>query len=491
MGSFSIPWKCLDFDTIPPKTTINQPKPSKTFAQALSNICDIPESQFPQAVLKGDELAIQIPEFEYEAGMADCKHNLHGRVIWPKGSSPLTAAALKAKLSMIWKDFSKWGITSIGRGFFEFSFTSLEDVRRVRSHASWNLNPGMLKLFAWSKDFNPRYQHNTSAQVWVKIYGLSQEYWRKNILFSIVSGIGSPICTDSVTAKPLIERTFGHYARVLVEIDLTQALRYKILVERKGYAFYVDLEYENVPEYCTYCRTIGHHVDFCKKCYPEPEKEQRKHTKEPKKIFVQVRDGRVEQNITKENPNVEKETTNFEENNEEDIRSNEKEATTVLIDKGKAIAVDSSPADLLKDQDIALEAELIVALQAKPSRYQELNNIDSDSSQGSFVDATQFKSNSDQSEDEEDNAVPTPERVQKDMAFLSASWANMAENVAEEDRLYETSENNRQIVTQQQVDADGFQLQVSKSKKKTQRKLTQSSKKPYSTRSKVSPKPLK
>jgi len=196
MGNFSIPWKCLDFDPIPPKPIINQPKPPKTFAQALSNICDIPESQFPQAIVKGDELAVQIPEIEYEADMATSKHNLHGRVIWRKASSPLTAVALKAKLSLIWNDFAKWGTTSIGRGFFEFSFNSLEDVRRVRSYASWNLNPGMLKLFAWSKDFNPIYQHNSSAQVWVKIYGLSQDYWRKNILFSIVSGIGSPICTD-------------------------------------------------------------------------------------------------------------------------------------------------------------------------------------------------------------------------------------------------------------------------------------------------------
>jgi len=46
---------------------------------------------------------------------------------------------------------------------------------------------------------------------------------------------------------------------------------------------------------------------------------------------------------------------------------------------------------------------LIVDLQAEPSRYQKLINTDSDSSQGSFVDATQYKDNSDQSEDEENN----------------------------------------------------------------------------------------
>jgi hypothetical protein len=167
MTTFSIPWKCLDL-TIEPKTITNEPpKPQKTFAQALAptNLCDIPLSQFQQPVVKGDRLAIEIPEAAYEAGLEACKHNLHGRILWPKGSTPLSVVALKAKLALIWKDLSRWGVISLGKGYFEFTFSSLEDVRRVRFIPSWNLNPGILIFFAWSKDFNPRLQHNTSVQV--------------------------------------------------------------------------------------------------------------------------------------------------------------------------------------------------------------------------------------------------------------------------------------------------------------------------------------
>ncbi|MCI15936.1 pectin acetylesterase, partial [Trifolium medium] len=198
MQEFVIPWSCLD--EIPKQQIQNkiQPKPHKSFAQALTNVCDIPLSQFPQACVKGDELAIPIPEDEYLAGVDTCKHNLHGRMVWPKGATPLTVVALKEKLKPLWKDLARWGITSLGKGFYEFSFSSLEDVRRVRSVASWNLNPGYLKLFAWSGDFNPNLQKNTTAQVWVRLYGLSQEYWRPKILFAIVSSIGTPICTDAI-----------------------------------------------------------------------------------------------------------------------------------------------------------------------------------------------------------------------------------------------------------------------------------------------------
>jgi hypothetical protein len=180
-------------------------------------------------------------------------------------------------------------------------------------------------------------------------------------LFSIASGIGSPLCTDSVTAKPMLERTFGLYARVLVELDLTQALRHKLLVERKGFAFYVDIEYENVPDYCTHCRAIRHHIDFFKKWYPEgepgPNKEKlmpRKQARDNKQNFVQVRDGRVEQNKSKEVTNVETEVVNVGENDEEAQSKNK------VTDKGKSPEIALSPAAVLKEQDRLLEVKLNV-----------------------------------------------------------------------------------------------------------------------------------
>jgi len=73
---------------------------TKTFAQAVSNICNIPTSQLPKPVLKGDNFAIAISEEEYDAGMETCKHNLHARIIWPKGSTPLTVYALRNILAI-------------------------------------------------------------------------------------------------------------------------------------------------------------------------------------------------------------------------------------------------------------------------------------------------------------------------------------------------------------------------------------------------------
>ncbi|KEH27876.1 DUF4283 domain protein [Medicago truncatula] len=159
------------------------------------------------------------------SGMETCKHNLHARILWPKGSSPLTVYALRNKLAPLWKNLGKWGVTSLGKGYYEFCFSTLEDLKRVRSNASWNLNPGILKLFSLTKDFCPSLQTSTTAKVWVRIYSLAREYWRPKKLCTIANSVGTPICTDSASTKPMMERTFGHFARVLVDMDVTQELR--------------------------------------------------------------------------------------------------------------------------------------------------------------------------------------------------------------------------------------------------------------------------
>ncbi|CAI8596843.1 unnamed protein product [Vicia faba] len=119
----------------------------KSLSQALKGVCDIPTSQLPQPIIKGDKPSVTILEDEYKAGLDECKNNLYGRVIWPK--------------------VKNWGVQSLGKGYYEFTFSSIEDMQIVRASGSISSNLGSLKLFDWTRDFNPASQNNTFAQVWV------------------------------------------------------------------------------------------------------------------------------------------------------------------------------------------------------------------------------------------------------------------------------------------------------------------------------------
>jgi hypothetical protein len=75
MHAFSIPWPCLDASSSPQKQSnppSNNLKNQKSFAQALTNVCDIPASQLPQPCVKGDRLAISIPDEEYLISRFEC-----------------------------------------------------------------------------------------------------------------------------------------------------------------------------------------------------------------------------------------------------------------------------------------------------------------------------------------------------------------------------------------------------------------------------------
>jgi hypothetical protein len=88
---------------------------------------------------------------------------------------------------------------------------------------------------------------------------LPQEYWRKTMLFEIASGIGTPLSIDRATQSCL----FGHYARILVDVGLSDTLFESMIVERDGYAFPVIVEYERKPDFCSHCKMIGHSIQQC------------------------------------------------------------------------------------------------------------------------------------------------------------------------------------------------------------------------------------
>ncbi|KAF1872494.1 hypothetical protein Lal_00016795 [Lupinus albus] len=268
-----VPWSFLGgFDDNTSSTTL--PKP--TFAQTVRGATTDSIPHLPQPCIKGDVVAVKIPEAAYQAGLQRCKTHLHGRLILAKGDKPTKFVELKSKLKDLWSMVGKWDMLSLGRGFYEFSFSSVEDMRLICATGSWNLRPGLLRLSLWTPDFNPELQKATHSQCWVKISGLPQEYWCASIILSIAGGIGTPIALDEATKN----RAFGHFARALVEVNLTITAPTKILVERDGFKFFVDVEVENRPAFCSGCQAIGHVVSNCRRLLKEVVEEVAK----PRKV---------------------------------------------------------------------------------------------------------------------------------------------------------------------------------------------------------------
>jgi hypothetical protein len=107
------------------------------------------------------------------------------------------------------------------------------NMRLAWSKRTINLKLGLLHLSKWTNDFSYHKQKQTHTKIWVRLMELLREYWRQCTLFEITSAIGTPLALDNTT----LNWSFGHYARVLVDIDLSKNLFEEIFVEREGYAF--------------------------------------------------------------------------------------------------------------------------------------------------------------------------------------------------------------------------------------------------------------
>lgn len=100
------------------------PTQCKSFAQALTNACDILANQLPRPCLKGNPTSIKIFEDEYRKGIEACKHNLHCRLLLSKEDNPIKIQDLRAKLANLWRPIAQWKMVLLGKGFYEFSFAS-------------------------------------------------------------------------------------------------------------------------------------------------------------------------------------------------------------------------------------------------------------------------------------------------------------------------------------------------------------------------------
>jgi len=124
-----------------------------------------------------------------------------------------------------------------------------------------NLRPGLMRFYCWTCDFTPQAQVQTHAQIWVRLMHLPQEYQRKKTLFEIASGLGTPLILDDAT----LNRRFSLFARILIDVVLSEQLFDTVIVEREGHVLSVMVQYEKQPSFCSHCKMLGRDLQSCLK----------------------------------------------------------------------------------------------------------------------------------------------------------------------------------------------------------------------------------
>jgi len=135
----------------------------------------------------------------------DCKFNLHGRWILNKGDKPITPRNLYSKLTTLWKHIGRMKLIPLGRSFFKF-----QEVTGLQHLQSKTVTCSYLDMF----DRSPT-QH---------------KYWCPKTLFETGSRVSTPLLLDDATKI----RTFDHYVRDFVDLDLSKRIYDDIIYPSRG-----------------------------------------------------------------------------------------------------------------------------------------------------------------------------------------------------------------------------------------------------------------
>jgi hypothetical protein len=163
--------------------------------------------------------------------------------------------ALENRLKQMWVRAGIITIVDLGNDYFLVTLSSKEDQQRALSNGPWLIYDHYLTVRGWSPNFNPHINHLTKVNVWVRFSGLPIEYYDAKLLTSIGNRIGRTIKVD----KNTLQQERGKYARLCVEVDLSQPLLAMFSIKDRTY----KVEYEGLHLLCLGCGKFGHYVEGC------------------------------------------------------------------------------------------------------------------------------------------------------------------------------------------------------------------------------------
>lgn len=140
-------------------------------------------------------------------------------------------------------------------GYYVLKFNSEHECSEILKGGPYFLNKAPMIVKKWSSNFDFKEEILRVIPVWIRLPSLPLHCWGAESLSRIVSAVGVPIIADECTAK----QTKVSYARVLVEVDITQEFVKEIIIrDNTGREFTQKAIPEWRPFYCRKCNKLGH-----------------------------------------------------------------------------------------------------------------------------------------------------------------------------------------------------------------------------------------
>jgi hypothetical protein len=204
------------------------------------------------------KIIVQPPKEAIEEGISKWSSSLIGQFL----DKPLPFYVVKRTIERIWASYGSVEVFLLDNGLFLFRFANESIREAVPEEKLWHIANKPLILRRWAPGMQLLKLSLASVPIWIKLHNLPMEFWNSTCLSHVASGIGKPICADSVT----MEQCRLGFARVLVEVDVNADFPKEIeLLGLNGEVNKVGIEYPWLPIKCKKCHNFGHATHTCTK----------------------------------------------------------------------------------------------------------------------------------------------------------------------------------------------------------------------------------
>ncbi|KAJ0975853.1 hypothetical protein J5N97_017818 [Dioscorea zingiberensis] len=166
---------------------------------------------------------------------------------------------IRESLSRQWAELGECTVADMPNGFYMIRCSSEQMLEEVLTEGPWSVNGMSIHLIKWRPNFQPAFEELSTATIWIHLHNLPSEYWDMEPLEIVASNFGTMKKVDQTT---LIANR-GKFARVCIEIDLSQPLKRGVWVRSSRGDKFVTVAYEKLPVFCFRCGIIGHHLQAC------------------------------------------------------------------------------------------------------------------------------------------------------------------------------------------------------------------------------------
>ncbi|XP_016207912.1 uncharacterized protein LOC107648623 [Arachis ipaensis] len=201
-----------------------------------------------------------------EARLKNLRHTwcdtLRVKLLGRKISLPV----LSRRLEVMWEKQGSIEVIDIGNDYFIVRFYSQKDLDFALTGGPWRIFYHYLAISFWKPNFNPMEAIIDHIAAWVRLPRLAIEYYEEEMLNKIGNILGRNLKVDSNTA----DKCRGKFARLCVELDLTESLVSQYSINRVRYI----VEYEEIYNICFSCGMVGHEKSNCPKIIAQSKVQQ-------------------------------------------------------------------------------------------------------------------------------------------------------------------------------------------------------------------------